>query len=454
MPARIVFLEKQFHELRDYVFDRPGVEGAAFILCGQSRSECSNKLIAHAVMPIADEDYARREPYGLTITSRALARITKLARYEGLSIVFAHSHPGGIPEFSEQDDREEAKLIPFLQSRVPDRIHGTVVLTEDSIAGRLFCPGCVPTNGVLTIGDRIRAWSPALGADIQQIFDRQVRAFGNDIQRILRVLHVSVVGLGGTGSSLAEQLYRLGVGILTLFDGDKLESTNINRVYGSGMRDVGEHKVVIAKRHLDRIGLDTKVNIVPDHITYEHAAKSLRDCDIVFGCTDKQLPRAILTKLALQYSIPVLDLGVLIDSDAGQIQGVHGRVTTLMPGEACLFCRGRISPEAIRIEALSKVDRIKQTQEGYAPELGDPAPAVIPFTSAVASAAVSELLHRLTGFMGSERHSSEIMLVFDENRIRTNRVSPRANCLCSDPSTWGRGDEQPFLGMAWPNHTR
>jgi molybdopterin/thiamine biosynthesis adenylyltransferase len=452
--TRIVILEPQLAELREKLFDRPGVEGAAFLLCGQSVSGDLVKLIVHTIIPIADEDYLRREPYGLTIASPTLTRVAKLARYEGLSVVFAHSHPEGIPDFSEQDDREEARLLPFLQARVPDRVHGTLVLTERHIQGRLYIPDQVSVDEIFAIGNRIRSWSPKGPEAVEPFFDRQVRAFGPDIQRLLRRLRIGIVGAGGTGSPVAEQLCRLGVGHLRIFDGDRFASTNVNRVYGSALKDDGRLKVEMVREHLDRVGLGTTVDIVPQHITYEAAGRALRDCDVVFGCTDKELPRAILVQLAVRYCIPVLDLGVLIDSREGCIAGVHGRVTTLMPGEACLFCRGRITAEAIRIESLSTEDRERQVRDGYAPGLEEPAPAVIAFTSATASAAVMELLHRLTGFMGGERSSSEVLLAFDQTRLRTNRLVPREGCICEDRTYWGRGDSDPFLEMVWPNETK
>lgn len=452
--TRIVMLEPQLEELRQRLFDKPGVEGAAFLLCGQSVSKHAVKLIVHAVVPIGDEDFLRREAYGLSIASSALTRVAKLARYESLSVIFAHSHPEGVPEFSEQDDREEARLVPFLQARVPDRVHGTVVLTERHIQGRLYAPDQVAVDEVIVVGDRIRSWTPRPAGDVEPFFDRQVRAFGPDIQRLLHRLRVGIVGAGGTGSPVAEQLCRLGVGHLRLFDGDTFAGTNVNRVYGSKLSDEGRSKVELAKDHLESIGLGTSVEIVPQHITYEAAARALRDCDVVFGCTDKELPRAILVQLAMRYSIPVFDLGVLIDSRDGDITGVHGRVTTLLPGEACLFCRGRITAEAIRIEALSAEDRARQAKDGYAPELQEPAPAVIAFTTATASAAVMELLHRLTGFMGAERCSSEVLLAFDQARQRTNRLKPRDGCICEDRSFWGRGDVEPYLEMVWPTDTR
>jgi molybdopterin/thiamine biosynthesis adenylyltransferase len=448
MSHRVVLLEAHRAALHAHLFDRPGIEGAAFVLCGEAAVPGQQKLISQAVLPIAPEDFLRRERYGLTITSRALMRATKLARQRNGSLLFAHSHPDGPAHFSAQDDQEERSLLPFLRSRVPGRSHGTLVLTDTQIAARIYTPEQSPAD-VFVVGERIVLHQAHDAREVPNMFNRQIRAFGEDIQRVLRGLHIGIVGVGGTGSPLAEQLYRLGVGRLSLFDGDTLEETNLNRVYGSTLSDVGTAKVLIAKRHLDAIGLPTIVDAIPRPITEEETARRLRECDVVFGCTDKQIPRAILMMLAIKYSIPVLDMGVLIDSLDQQILGVHGRITSLLPGESCLFCRGRISPEAMRVEALNPEERAGQVQEGYAPELDEPAPSVISFTSAVASFAVTELLHRLTGFMGAERNSSEILIAFDQSRIRKNRVEPREGCQCGDPECWGTGDESPFLGMTW-----
>ncbi|QNP41730.1 ThiF family adenylyltransferase [Lysobacter solisilvae (ex Woo and Kim 2020)] len=446
--ARIVMLEAQKIVLESYLFDTPGLEGAAFLICGQAAGG-TPKLVCHAVIPLQSTDYLERRHDGLTIGSGSLTRIAKLAREEGMCIVFAHSHPDGITEFSSKDDEEEAKLLPFLQARAPGRIHGTMVVTKTSMGARLYAPRRIPAS-VLVVGDRFRLYSAETDDCVPQVYDRQVRAFGRDTQQTLSALHVGVVGLGGTGSPIAEQLVRLGVGRITLFDGDRLERTNVNRVYGSSLSQTGRPKVEIAKEHLDRIGLDAHVVAVAHHITEESAAKRLRDCDIIFGCTDKQIPRAILMQVALRYCLPVFDLGVLIDSKDGEIRSIHGRITTLMPGESCLYCRGRISAEAMRIEALSPQEREQQAREGYAPELDTTAPAVIAFTSTVASLAVSELLNRLTGFMGSDRKSSEVLIAFDQSRIRTNRVAPRDACHCADHAQWCIGDENPYLGLAWP----
>jgi len=114
-------------------------------------------------------------------------------------------------------------------------------------------------------------------------------------------------------------------------------------------------------------------------------------------------------------------------------------VTTLMPGTACLNCRGRISSIQISAEAKRAVnpdEALELEEEGYIPELDAPAPAVIPFTTATAAVAVTEFLHRLTGFLGEERETSEVLLLIDETRIRRNHMLPQDNCFCGDRMYW------------------
>jgi hypothetical protein len=145
-------------------------------------------------------------------------------------------------------------------------------------------------------------------------------------------------------------------------------------------------------------------------------------------------------------------MGVAIDSSDGTVDRVEGRVTTLMPGTACLFCRRRISPEGIRAESSEEFDPAQAARlrdEGYLLGVPETAPSVITFTTAVASSAVMELLHRLTGFMGADRTTSEVIHRFDWTRTRTNSVDPDAGCACSDRTRSGLGDTRPMLDVIW-----
>lgn len=453
MRYSFTITERDLERLVAAIFSQPGAEGAAYLLCGRSIGDDETRLLVREVVPVAEEHYLVRELDRLSISSRSYASIAKKARDRRDSIVFVHSHPSGFVGFSPQDDREEPALMQFFCTQSPEGLHGSLVVdSPSSMRGRAWTDGGWQViERVRVVGTRFRFSDVAADQEpIPEFFDRQVRAFGPDIQRLLRRLHVGVVGAGGTGSAVIEQLTRLGVGMLSVFDGQTFEASNVNRVYGSTVADSDKSKVDIAARHVQRIGLGTTLLQFDKPINDHATAKHLRSCDVVFGCTDTHAARGILVRLALWYLIPVIDMAVKIDSEEGIIRGIFGRVTTLLPGEACLFCRERVTSEMIRLESLSPDERRALVDENYAPELEEDAPAVIMFTSAVAAQAITELLHRLAGFMGSERRSSEVLLFYHDSEIKRNRTPPKPECLCSKRENWGKGDRRDFLGLVWP----
>jgi hypothetical protein len=393
----------------------------------------------------------------MKIASVSFRTAMKRADALGCAFVFVHSHPDGHPDHSGQDDREEAGLFRTAYARIHgDAVHASLVFCGGEVSGaRVWLPdgSFHQMERVRIVGRRLRLWFPKAADDpIPEFFDRQVRAFGRDIQPLLGRLRIGVVGAGGTGSAVIEQLTRLGIGSLLIADGEQFEVSNVNRLYGSRVIDHSLPKVKIAERLVADIGLDTEVNLLPRPITFRSVLEEFRTCDAIFGCTDEEWGRSLLTRLAVYYAIPVLDMGVKIDSKDGVIRSIHGRVTTLMPGTACLFCRGRITAEGVGFESLRATNperAAEQEKEGYIPELGEPAPAVVSFTTTVASSAVTEFLHRLTGFMGVERTSSEILHLIDSTTIRRNTKISRPECFCADQSSWCRGDVRPFLDTTW-----
>jgi hypothetical protein len=389
----------------------------------------------------------------MEIAPQSFMRAMKHANTKNLSFVFVHSHPYGPAGHSPQDDVTEPSLFRTAYIRIGGQaIHASIVSSGiDQPRARVWHPdgSTSPVEVIRVIGNRFRFIQRVRAKNVStDIFDRQVRAFGAEIQELLAALHIGVVGIGGTGSAVAEQLIRLGVGRLSLFEGQTLDASNVTRVYGSRLTDVDQPKVRIIERLAKEIGFGTEVTLFPKHITNSETAKALRDCDVIFGCTDDEWGRSILSKLAIDYYIPVFDMGVKIDSSEGLIVSVQGRVTTLLPGAACLFCRGRITADGVRAQVIESCspEQAEELRRQHAPELQGNAPAVITFTSAVASTAVSELLHRLTGFMGADRVSSEVIHFFDQSRMRTNHLSLASDCYCGAKERWGLGDQQPFWG--------
>jgi hypothetical protein len=120
----------------------------------------------------------------------------------------------------------------------------------------------------------------------------------------------------------------------------------------------------------------------------------------------------------------------------------------MLPGEACLHCRGTIPLKELLAESLTEEERAYQVAEGYIAGTPERAPAVVMFTTAVAAQAVIELLHRLTGFMGDDRNVSEVVFLFLDTKYIRNRREPKSDCVfCGSSSSWARGDSHDFLGF-------
>jgi hypothetical protein len=94
-------------------------------------------------------------------------------------------------------------------------------------------------------------------------------------------------------------------------------------------------------------------------------------------------------------------------------------------------------------------ERRRLADEGYAPALGQVEPAVVAFTTAVAAAAINELLDRMIGYGPPER-PTETLLRLHEREISTNRALPRDAHYCHpSQGKWGAGNDEPFLGQLW-----
>jgi molybdopterin/thiamine biosynthesis adenylyltransferase/proteasome lid subunit RPN8/RPN11 len=449
--------EELYERICAHVVSAGENEAAGFLFAKTSRTENETRFIAREFWPVKEEHVLSRGKDHVSIESESYCRALQFADESNQSFCFFHSHPKGASDFSSRDNAEEPALFKTAFVRAPRALaHGSLVLPRNGEPfGRVWLDDdkSVALKRIRIIGlrfhfvDRVREEPP-----IPSFFDRQVRAFGEDIQRLLGRLHIGIVGCGGTGSAVFEQLVRLGVGQITIYDPQRFEKSNVNRLYGSTVDDEGNPKVEIMQRSWATVGLPASLRIFRSSIYHKDTALTLRDCDLIFGCTDDEFGRSILNQLALRYAIPVFDVGVKIDSDGGLIRSVTGRVTTLYPGAACLFCRDRITAQRVAEESrafFNPEESESLVKEGYARELRLRDPAVISFTTAVASSAVTELLHRLTGFMGDQRQSTEIIHQFDQTELRRNAVPSSPDCQCANPSVLGTGDSRDYLGMLW-----
>jgi len=290
------------------------------------------------------------------------------------------------------------------------------------------------------------------GPDVGHIFDRQARLFGASFNDIIREMRIGIVGGGGTGSPVAMLLMRLGARHLALIDPDVIEDTNLNRVHGSRRADADAamRKVDMLAREIDLAGLGTQVITVPTWVGWESARDVLKSCDVIFGCTDDHDGRMLLNRLAYFYGIPLIDIGLRMRPAKPPLPfNLVARVSTVLPGHACLLCRGLVDPRRASAEDLARsnpAEFARRKAEAYVEDAGDPAPAVVTFTTEAAAMAVNELIQGLTNYRLPAGMASGRFRQFELAQDRTVAPSPRPGCkICDARGYWGRADVDPFL---------
>ncbi|XP_020226599.1 ubiquitin-like modifier-activating enzyme 5 [Cajanus cajan] len=162
----------------------------------------------------------------------------------------------------------------------------------------------------------------------------------------IRDFSVAIVGIGGVGSVAAEMLTRCGIGRLLLYDYDKVELANMNRLFFRPDQ-VGMTKTDAAVQTLSDINPDVVLESYTLNITtvtgFETFMSSLKNksfrpdkqgsgVDLVLSCVDNYEARMAVNQACNELSQTWMESGVSEDAVSGHIQ-------LLIPGEtACFAC--------------------------------------------------------------------------------------------------------------------
>jgi molybdopterin-synthase adenylyltransferase len=191
-------------------------------------------------------------------------------------------------------------------------------------------------------------------ADQQEwaVKERNIRQsfLGEDSDERLRSFKVGLVGLGGGGSHIAQQLAHVGVGRYVTADGDVIEDKNLNRLIGGTAQDVVDQRAKgdIARRTILAINPDAQIEHIPGD--WQSEAEKLRDCHVVFGGIDGFAARAELEAYCRRFLIPLIDIGMDVYELGGRFH-ISGQVIVSMPGAPCMRCMGFINDQRLAEEA-------------------------------------------------------------------------------------------------------
>jgi molybdopterin/thiamine biosynthesis adenylyltransferase len=441
-----------------------GNEAAAYLKLGISdiaadpwSGQPRTRLVSHQFCDIDGAERVGASPAHVTWSTAGFMRLLSEAKAKGFIPAIVHTHPASYAFFSDQDDANEAELARTAFIKGLRGLVSLVLGGDGSVRARAWLPGgeVVDAAHVQQTGGKFHRWSSGedAGAEADHL-DRQARMFGSGFNGLVRSLRAAVVGCGGTGSPVAMLLARLGMGYLLLVDDDVVETTNLNRVHGSRRSDAvaGCLKIDVIEREIVAAELGVDVKTRKGWANAADMRDALKSCDFIFGCTDDHAGRIMLNRLAYFYGISVIDVGLrMMPISAAAGHDINGRVTTLSPGRPCLLCSGVVNARRASEETLERSDPAefrRRKQEAYVVGAGDPAPAVVTFTTEMACVAVNEMIAALTGFHGEEGMVPNRLRRFHARDDRFLATKQSETCpVCTSIEFWGRADLDPFLDM-------
>ncbi|MBQ1836692.1 MAG: tRNA threonylcarbamoyladenosine dehydratase [Paludibacteraceae bacterium] len=113
--------------------------------------------------------------------------------------------------------------------------------------------------------------------------------------------HVLVVGLGGVGGYVAEQLTRAGIGELTIVDGDVVSQSNMNRQLLALQSTQGMPKAEVMAARLRDINPDVKLHVVSQFMKDQALIDLIsQPYDYVVDAIDTVSPKVFLLYYAVQ----------------------------------------------------------------------------------------------------------------------------------------------------------
>ena len=229
-----------------------------------------------------------------------------------------------------------------LSAQAPD---GTPVAVEE-----LFLPGAenrrVPGPPDRPAKDRA-AWSRSEGA------------LGPDVWGRLQDARVVVVGVGRTGSLVADALAGAGVGRLTLVDPDGVEPHNVGEgaVYRAG--HVGRLKAEAAADVLAARAGRPEVRAASVGADAWSAVAAVSDADLVVACVDNEAARRTAGALAALFHRPLVDVGTGVLAGAGG-PSMGFDVRLMVPGDGCATCWAPLTGgvAGVRLGSLRSVNTV------------------------------------------------------------------------------------------------
>lgn len=452
--ARLVLREADYLALRQALLQEDHREAAALFFLGHHQSRDFLELYGQRLLIPQRGDYAHQDPAAVELQPQYMLGVfSAFAQSQAFGLLHAHSHPfSGHASFSPVDDRYLPQVAPSLArylglvGRPREFVYGRLVVGQEEEGFQADCWSpegrCVARiREIRVVGPSgvrsLRRETPStLPSFLRSQLDRNIRVLGEEGQKRLVHTHLGVCGLGGLGSLVLFYARGLGFRRFTLVDPDRVEASNLNRLWGAAPADLGQPKVEVLRRELLRFDPNLEVHALAERVQTPKAREALLQADVLVGCVDDDAARLELQILAARYLKPLMDLGagILLDPE-GRVREMGGQIVFYFPGGPCLLCQG-LDPHRISSPPIAQLHRAL----GYVPDFPDTPTAVVTLNAVVAGMAMDLLTRYLTGFSLVPRYLKVDLLRFTAAEMR---FVPRPSCpICGSQGVEGQGDEQ------------
>ncbi len=428
-------LTKNMHNrLLSHLHCGDGLEAVSFAICGHT----TNCILVHDIFNIPYSQTNRSENRVEWATKDVEFLLNK-CRNENFCLIKFHSHFVEGSNFSDFDDVSDSSFFGTVfawNEKISH--HASIIMYESGkMKGRTINQDLKFSNvdKFSIIGEDIQIQNLSNDMLISDSLIRNLQTLGVGTTKQLQKLKIGVLGCSGTGSPVIEQLVRLGVGQLILVDPDTMGFENMNRIYGSSIMDAEEecYKVDVLKRHIDNIGLKTKVTTFKTKVQCDlDTWNELTDCDFVFGCVDSVEGRYYLDLLSKTYLIPIIDIGVHVTADEyNGIDSIVGNIHYVTPESSTLLERGVYNVDELDAEMLKRRSPKEfKNRSSYIVNIEESSPAIISVNSIYASLAVTEFLSRISSFRNcSNKNYSSTVVNLTEFNLNSTKVDICRNDL-------------------------
>ena len=193
--------------------------------------------------------------------------------------------------------------------------------------------------------------------------ERAVLLFKEEGIHKLENANVLIVGLGGVGSFAAEFLARVGIGNMTIIDGDVVDITNINRQLPALHSTIGQSKVKVVGDRLLDINPELKLVRIEEFLSPERVFDVVTaEFDYVLDCIDSITPKVNLILACKRKRVKVISsMGA-----GGKYHGEKVKVKDISKTEYCPLAKN--IRKRLKLEGISKGVKVVFTDERSDPD--------------------------------------------------------------------------------------